>query len=152
MTIWSPQWLLQFKQITRKIFSGLQQDSNPWPLSYRCSALPFELWRPIHWGRPICWVLILIRQRNEPWRWCELRKYYKIMFRYDRRCGYCNLSNCKKKKKYFRGLFDITSITLICNVWLQHHSFFFMLGQWTFQQILGLGSWRWWTVFENERS
>ena len=151
MTIWSPQWLLQFKQITRKIFSGLQRDSNPWPLSYRCSALPFELWRPIHWGRPICWVLILIRQRNEPWRWCELRKYYKIMFRYDRRCGYCNLSNCKKKK-ILSGFIWYNFNNFNLQYMTSASFFFFMLGQWTFQQILGLGSWRWWTVFENERS
>ena len=26
--------------------SGLQRHSNPWPLRYRCSALPTELWRP----------------------------------------------------------------------------------------------------------
>ena len=32
-----------------KKISGLQQDSNPWPLRYRCSALPTELWRPIYW-------------------------------------------------------------------------------------------------------
>ena len=33
----------------KKRFSGLQRDSNPWPLRWRCSALPAELWRPIHW-------------------------------------------------------------------------------------------------------
>ena len=30
-------------------FLGLQRDSNLWPLQLRCSALPAELWRPIHW-------------------------------------------------------------------------------------------------------
>ena len=33
----------------KKSFSGLQRDSNPWLLRQRCSALPAELWRPIHW-------------------------------------------------------------------------------------------------------
>ena len=28
---------------------SLQRDSNPWPLCSPCSALPAELWRPIHW-------------------------------------------------------------------------------------------------------
>ena len=43
----------QFKQLRnspKKSFSqGPQQDSNPWPLRSRCSVLPAELWRPIHW-------------------------------------------------------------------------------------------------------
>ena len=36
----------QFKQLRsspKKSFSGLQRDSNPWPLRSRCSALPAEL-------------------------------------------------------------------------------------------------------------
>ena len=36
----------QFKQLRsspEKSFSGLQRDSNPWPLRSRCSALPAEL-------------------------------------------------------------------------------------------------------------
>ena len=33
----------------KKEFSGLQWDLNPWPLPSRCSALPAELWRPMHW-------------------------------------------------------------------------------------------------------
>ena len=33
----------------KKSFSGLQRDSNAWPTRSRCSALPAELWRPIHW-------------------------------------------------------------------------------------------------------
>ena len=32
----------------KKRFSGLQRDLNPWPLRSRSSALPAELWRPIH--------------------------------------------------------------------------------------------------------
>ena len=42
----------QFKQLRnspKKRISGLQRDSNPWPLRSRCSALPAELWRPTHW-------------------------------------------------------------------------------------------------------
>ena len=29
-------------QINPKKISGLQRDSNPWPLRWRCSALPTE--------------------------------------------------------------------------------------------------------------
>ena len=43
----------KFKQLKilarkKKENSGFQRYSNPWPLRYRCSALP-ELWRPICW-------------------------------------------------------------------------------------------------------
>ena len=36
----------QFQQLQnspKKSFSGLQRDSYPWPLRWRCSALPAEL-------------------------------------------------------------------------------------------------------------
>ena len=36
--------------------SGLQRDSNPWPLRYRCDALPTELWSQTLGARPIYWV------------------------------------------------------------------------------------------------
>ena len=41
MKMRSSQWKLQFKQlqINPKKISGLQRDSNPWPLCSRCSAL-----------------------------------------------------------------------------------------------------------------
>ena len=32
-------------------------------------------------------IIIIINQ----WRWCELRKH-KFEWRYDRRCGICNLA------------------------------------------------------------
>ena len=35
--------LSNWKEEARKK-SGLQRDSNPWPLRYRCDALPTELW------------------------------------------------------------------------------------------------------------
>ena len=40
--------------------SGLQQDSNPWPLRYRCDALhvPTELWSHTLGARSIYWVHI----------------------------------------------------------------------------------------------
>ena len=58
------------------------------------------------------------------------------MFRYDRRCGYYNLSNYKNTKN-LSGLFEYD----FNNFNLQHMSltsFFFILGQWAFQQILDL--------------
>ena len=47
--------------------SGLQRDSNPWPLRYRCDALPTELWSHILGARSTCWVHIF------PWgvKWCK---------------------------------------------------------------------------------
>ena len=36
-------------KLTRKKNLRLQQVSYPWPLYKGCSALPTELWRPIHW-------------------------------------------------------------------------------------------------------
>ena len=38
--------------------SGLQRDSNPWPLQYRCDALPTELWSHTLGARSIYWVHI----------------------------------------------------------------------------------------------
>ena len=58
------------------------------------------------------------------------------MFRYDRRCGYYNLSNYKNTKS-LSGLFEYD----FSNFNLQHMSltsFFSILGQWAFQQILDL--------------
>jgi len=58
------------------------------------------------------------------------------MFRYDRRRGYYNLSNYKNTKN-LSGLFEYD----FNNFHLQHMSltsFFFILGQWAFQQILDL--------------
>ena len=58
------------------------------------------------------------------------------MFRYDRRCGYYNLSNYKNTKN-LSGLFEYD----FNNFNLQHTSltsFFFILSQWAFQQILDL--------------
>lgn len=43
-------------------FSGLQQDSDPWPLHLRCISLPFELWRA---GRFV--EFILTREGSETW-------------------------------------------------------------------------------------
>ena len=50
---------LIFKQLQssqKKWFSGLRWDLNPWTLRSCCSALPAELWRPIHlnfsWAEP----------------------------------------------------------------------------------------------------
>ena len=57
----------QFKQLRsspKKSFSGLQRDSNPWPLRSRCSALPAEPWRPIHWRLANIWSSST-RERNE---------------------------------------------------------------------------------------
>ena len=73
----SSQRKLQFKQLQTnpKKISGLQRDSNPWPLRSRCTSLPIELWRPIHWEQAICWVLLnQWKEWNTEW-WCELRKY-----------------------------------------------------------------------------
>ena len=41
----------QFKQLRKRslIKFRLQRDSNPWPLRYRCSALPTELWSHNCW-------------------------------------------------------------------------------------------------------
>ena len=58
------------------------------------------------------------------------------MFRHDRRCGYYNLSNYKNTKN-LSGLFEYD----FNNFNLQHMSltsFFSILGQWAFQQILDL--------------
>ena len=38
--------------------SGLQRDSNPWPLRYWCDALPTELWSHTLGARSIYWVHI----------------------------------------------------------------------------------------------
>ena len=38
--------------------SGLHRDSNPWPLRYRCDALPTELWSHTLGARSIYWVHI----------------------------------------------------------------------------------------------
>ena len=45
MDMWPSQWsaiwaIMLLQNSPKKSFSGLQQDSNPWPLRSRCSALP----------------------------------------------------------------------------------------------------------------
>ena len=65
----------------KKKIGGLQRDSNPWPLLWHCSALSFELWRPIHWEQANNIVeFILTCERDETWRWCELQKYRTNFF------------------------------------------------------------------------
>ena len=48
MTLWKIFAVdMQFKQLRKRSLKKkfrLQRDSNPWPLRYRCSALPTELW------------------------------------------------------------------------------------------------------------
>ena len=78
----SGNWNLSNCKLTGKKISGLQRDSNPWPLSYE---------DPYIGSWPICWVhLNPWREWNIEW-WRELRKY-KLKWRYDRRSGNCNLS------------------------------------------------------------
>ena len=45
--------------------SGLQRDSNPWPLRYRCVALPTELWSHTLGARSIYWVHISCEEWND---------------------------------------------------------------------------------------
>ena len=64
----------------------------------------------LFWNKRTTGEALLVRNRFSTsisnsiffqWRWCELRKY-TFKYRYDRRIGHCNLSNCKinpKKKK-----------------------------------------------------
>ena len=49
--------LSNWKEEARKK-SGLQRDSNPWPLRYRCDALPTELWSQTLGVRSNYWVHI----------------------------------------------------------------------------------------------
>ena len=58
---------------------GLQRDWNPWPLRYRCDALPTEQWSRALRARSICWVHV---SRDE---W-DCVKYIWINF--NARCGF----------------------------------------------------------------
>ena len=52
MTLWKIFAVdTQFKQLRKRSLKKfrLQRDSNPWPLRYRCSALPTELWSHNCW-------------------------------------------------------------------------------------------------------
>ena len=52
MTLWKIFAVdTQFKQLQKRSLKKfrLQRDSNPWPLRYRCSALPTELWSHNCW-------------------------------------------------------------------------------------------------------
>ena len=52
MTLWKIFTVdTQFKQLRKRRLKKfrLQRDSNPWPLRYRCSALPTELWSHNCW-------------------------------------------------------------------------------------------------------
>ena len=64
---WSSQLIFQFKQLERRSLkkSGLQWYSNPWPLWYRCDALPTELWSHTLGARSICWVHISREEWND---------------------------------------------------------------------------------------
>ena len=56
MTLWKIFAVdTQFKKLRKRSLKKkfrLQRDSNPWPLRYRCSALPTELWSHN------CWELV----------------------------------------------------------------------------------------------
>ena len=58
--------------------SGLQRDSNPWPLRSRCSALPAELWRPIHW-RPLCRYVPAILVMLCCSHWLRIKHRHKVL-------------------------------------------------------------------------
>ena len=47
---------MQLERRSLKKKSGLQRDSNPWPLRYRCDALPTELWSHTLGASSIYWV------------------------------------------------------------------------------------------------
>ena len=53
MTLWKIFAVdTQFKQLQKRSLKKkfrLQRDSNPWPLRYRCSALPTQLWSHNCW-------------------------------------------------------------------------------------------------------
>ena len=55
-------------------------------------------------------VLIQKRERNETWRWCDLRKY-KYKWRYDRRSG-----NCSHNKSSSHGVPNVNLFEL-CFSW-----------------------------------
>ena len=50
----------QFRQLERRSLktSGLQRNSNPWPMRCRCDTLPTELWSHTLGARSIYWVHI----------------------------------------------------------------------------------------------
>ena len=74
--------------------TGLQRDSNPWPLRQRCSTLSTELWRPfppppfppLHMlGADLFIELIFTGDRNETWR-ARPEKFFRAKI--------CNCLNC----------------------------------------------------------
>ena len=101
----------QFKQLRKRSLKKkkkfrLQRDSNPWPLRYRCSALPTELWSNNCWEQVNFSGSIMplrVIQHYSDWvctavmsKWRHERSSRLIR----------NLSNCEreawKKKKKFR--------------------------------------------------
>ena len=93
--------------------------STGWPgfepmassLALQCSnQLSYE--DPPYTGSgPICWIhLRPWKEWNIEW-WCELGKY-KFKWKYDRRSGSCNLSNCKLTRKKAIGSNRLTSRNL----------------------------------------
>ena len=85
MTIAVNRNLSNCENSPKKSFSGLQRDSNPWPLRSRCSALPAELWRPIRWRLANYWVHQPVKGMKHWMKWCELREY---------KCYFRNCLNC----------------------------------------------------------
>ena len=67
-SIWNNSFLncgCNWKEEAWKKKSGLQRDSNPWPLRYRCVALPTELWSHTLGARSIYWVHISREEWND---------------------------------------------------------------------------------------
>ena len=64
MTIAVESQFTLLRSSPKKSFSGFQRDSIPWPVSSPCSALPAELWKPIHW-RQTNLLSSSTRERNE---------------------------------------------------------------------------------------
>ena len=82
----------------KKRFSGLQRDSNPWPLRFSAAVL-FQLSYedPYTGGWPIYWVHQPVKGMKHWMKWCELREYKwndYVTIAVNR-----NLSNCENSPK-----------------------------------------------------
>ena len=80
----STQFMQLHKEAWKKKKSGLQRGFNPWPLDYRCDALPTELWSHWRWEQ-VRWLLTLVSLLHFSyfWRYCS---FDKVIIFNSRRC------------------------------------------------------------------
>ena len=89
--------------------SGLQRDSNPWPLRYRCVALPTKLWSHTLGARSIYWVHISFHLQP------QFKMNYFIYSYFEKGCR----EKCTRQS--WKALWEVLSSLFFKEIWKNWH-------------------------------